>query len=159
MPCLHDNGMLVQRIPIPREGLHMHNKRQDQDRWLAYGYWRVSREFRPPTDIIELEDKIVVMVEIAALRPQDLSITLQAQSLMIAGRRDRPAFPTQDGGAAYHQVEIGYGEFRIEIALPWAVQRDNVTAAYRDGLLQVELPRQSARQIAVRDTTEGEANA
>ncbi len=132
----------------------MHKKRPEQDRWLTYGHWRVSREFRPPTDVIELEDRIVVLVEIAALRPEDLTITLDAGSLIIAGKRDRPAFPIQDGGAAYHQVELGYGDFRIEVALPWAVQRDTVTAAYRDGLLQVDLPRQARQQIAIHDAAE-----
>jgi len=53
--------------------------------------------------------------------------------------------------AAYHQVEIGYGEFRVEVAIYWSLQRDSVTASYRDGLLQIELPRQGESQITVKD--------
>ena len=45
-------------------------------RWLDYSVWRPNRQFVPPTDVIEFEDRILVVVEIAALRPSDLSITL-----------------------------------------------------------------------------------
>jgi HSP20 family protein len=116
-------------------------------RWLDYSVWRPNRQFVPPTDVIEFEDRIVVVVEIAALRPSDLSITLLDNQLLITGTRERP--PLQN--AAYHQVEIGYGEFRVEIALSWSLQRDLVTATYRDGLLEVELPRQPQSQISVTD--------
>ena len=90
---------------------------------------------------------MLVVVEIAALRPTDLSITLLEDRLVIAGTRERPVLQN----AAYHQVEIGYGEFRVEIALQWSVQRDGVSATYRDGLLAVELPRQPESQISVKD--------
>ena len=116
-------------------------------RWLDYSGWRPNRQFVPPTDVIEFEDHILVVVEIAALRPADLSITLLENQLVITGTRERP--PLQN--AAYHQVEIGYGEFRVEIALPWSLQRDQVSATYRDGLLKVELPRQPQSQISVTD--------
>jgi HSP20 family protein len=109
--------------------------------------WRPNQQFVPPTDVIEFEDRVLVVMEVAALRPSDLSITLLEDRLVIAGRRERP--PLQN--AAYYQVEIGYGEFRVEIGLSWVVQRDSVSATYRDGLLEVELPRQPESQITVTD--------
>ena len=121
------------------------NSRERQ--WLEYSVWRSKRQFIPPTDVVEFADKVLVVVEIAALRPTDLSITLLEDRLVIAGTRERPALQN----AAYHQVEIGYGEFRVEIALQWSVQRDGVSATYRDGLLAVELPRQAESHISVKD--------
>lgn len=117
--------------------------------WLEYNSWHPSRQFVPATDVIEFEDKIRVQVEIAALRPTDLNITLQADRLVISGTRERP--PLQN--AAYHRVEIGYGEFRVEIMMNWSVVRDAVTATYRDGLLEVELPRQPKSHVTVQDGT------
>lgn len=122
---------------------------QPERHWLEYSVWRPTRQFIPPTDVVELPDKILVLVEIAALRPSDLSITLQEDRLVIAGTRERP--PLQN--AAYHQVEIGYGDFRVEVTLHWSVQRDGVSAAYRDGLLQIDLPRQAESHISVKDAT------
>ncbi len=121
--------------------------------WLEYTVWRSRQPFIPPTDVIEFPEKIVVMVEIAALRPSDLSITLQKNQLIIAGVRERPAQPK----AAYHQMEIGYGDFRVTIDLHWSVQSDSVSATYRDGLLYVELPRQPESQIPVHDPSKKDA--
>jgi len=121
------------------------NARERQ--WLEYSVWHSKRKFIPPTDVVEFADKVLVVVEIAALRPTDLSITLLDDRLVIAGTRERPVLQN----AAYHQVEIGYGEFRVEIALQWSVQRDGVSATYRDGLLAVELPRLPESHISVKD--------
>ena len=123
------------------------SRERSERRWLEYSVWRPGQQFVPPTDVIEFEDRVLVVMEIAALRPADLSLTLLEDRLVIAGTRERP--PLQN--AAYHQVEIGYGEFRVEIGLSWAVQRDSVSATYRDGLLEVEMPRQPESQITVTD--------
>ena len=120
--------------------------------WMEYNTWHPSRQFVPPTDVIEFADRIRVLVEIAALRPSDLNITLQADRLVISGTRERP--PLQN--AAYHQVEIGYGEFRVEVMLHWSVVRDAVAATYRDGLLEVELPRQPESRVTVKDAKDDE---
>lgn len=104
-----------------------------------------TRPFTPPTDVIELADKLIVLVEIAGMRASDFNITLLDHHLLITGTREFP----QHTNAAFHQVEIGFGEFRVEVALPWIVEREQVTATYETGFLQVELPRKPARQINV----------
>ena len=117
-------------------------------RWLLM-IRQNSRPFAPPTDVIELADRLVVLVEIAGVRTSDLSITLMDRHLVISGMREQPQF----SNPAYHQVEIGFGEFRIEVLLPWAVARENVSASYDAGFLQVELPRKSGRQIPIVDVS------
>ena len=123
------------------------SRERPQRHWLEYTVWRPAQPFIPPTDVIEFADKVLVLVEIAALHPSNLNITLLDDRLVIAGIRERPVLQN----AAYHQVEIGYGEFRVEVAIYWSLQRDSVTASYRDGLLQIELPRQGESQITVKD--------
>lgn len=139
----------------------MQRKRQEQEplyevqppekQWV-FMIRHSNRTFSPPTDVIELADKILVIVEIAGMRAADLNITLLEHLLVISGQRERPQHPSP----AYHQVEIGYGEFRIEVALPWHVNREAVTASYEAGFLQVELPRTSPRQIRVVEVNDGE---
>jgi HSP20 family molecular chaperone IbpA len=47
-------------------------------------------------------------------------------------------------------VEIGYGEFRVEVQLSHMVERDHVNATYRDGFLQLELPlRSDGQQVTI----------
>jgi HSP20 family protein len=136
----------------------MHKRRKDSDppyemqsvdrHWLIM-IRQNTRPFTPPTDVIEMGDKVVILVEIAGMRTSDLSITLLDNQLVISGTRERPQFQHP----AYHQVEIGFGEFRIEVNLPWSVERDGVSASYEAGFLQVELPRKTGRQIPIVDVT------
>jgi HSP20 family protein len=108
---------------------------------------RPNRPFIPPTDVIELADKLVIIVEIDGMNPGDFSISLQNRRLTISGSRERPPMQHQ----AYHQVEIGFGDFRIDLNLPWVADRDGVSATYQHGFLQVELPRRPAEEVQIVD--------
>lgn len=118
---------------------------------------KIRRRFVPPTDIIELDDRLLIVAEIAGMQPDDFSITLFNRRLVISGARR----PTVDDFKALHRLEIGYGEFRIEVSLPWSADGDQVIATYRDGFLQVELPRLPEVNVPVIDvgaTTREEHN-
>lgn len=110
-----------------------------------------NRPLNPPTDVIEYADRVVVIVEIAGVHTSDLNITLLDRQLVITGTRDQPQHPDR---AFHHRMEIGFGAFHIEVPLPWAVERETVTASYENGFLQVDLPRKSARQIQVIDVAD-----
>lgn len=130
-------------------------ERQPGERqWVVQGYmvWRPNTHFNPPTDVIELNDRLVVRVEVAGMRPDSFTVALMNHHLVISGTRERPLIE----GAAYHQVEIGYGDFRVQVLLPWLVEADEVNATYRDGFLEVELPRRLDTLVRVVDVTEGE---
>ncbi|GAB4519905.1 MAG: hypothetical protein OHK0046_29460 [Anaerolineae bacterium] len=114
---------------------------------------RSTKYFMPPFDVIALEDRIVVQVEVAGMQLQDFNITLNNHHLVIRGVRHRPNF---DSEATYHRVEIGFGEFRLDIPLPWTLVTDQVSASYRDGFLSIDLPRHPETQIQVTD--KGQAN-
>jgi HSP20 family protein len=124
----------------------MHDaKRSNPERaWSIRGYtvWQVNRPFKPPTDVIELPDRVLVLVEIAGMRAHQIEVAIAGRELVISGERERPAL----NATGYHQMEVGYGEFRVDVTLPFPVDRDAVTAVYRDGFLHVELPRQPDAQ-------------
>ncbi|GAB4480615.1 MAG: hypothetical protein Kow00124_27540 [Anaerolineae bacterium] len=98
--------------------------------------------WRPPTDVIEDEGRLYVIVEIAGMREADFTITLAGQRLIITGSRPVQRHLRSEMRLAFHQLEINYGEFRTEVMLPWAVDEDEVTADYEDGFLMIVLPRQ-----------------
>ncbi len=106
-----------------------------------------SHIWRPPTDVFELEDRLVVLVEIGGMRDGDFSVVLQDRKLAISGTRRRVVHER----IAYHQMEVLYGEFRTEVSLPWPVNRDEVAATYREGFLRVELPHARNQQIHIVD--------
>ena len=89
----------------------------------------------------------MILVELAGMQPDAFKIGLNNQMLTISGTRDQPEFEE----AAFHQAEIGFGEFRIQVAIPWSVYPENVTATYSDGFLRLDLPRQQARRVHIVD--------
>lgn len=111
-------------------------------RWVIV---RHASIWHPPTDVYEMDERLIVVVEIAGMRDSDFSVVLQGQRLTISGERQRVT--TRD--CAYHQLEIPYGEFRTEVSLPWPVAHDEVTANYRDGFLRVELPHAPSQKIQI----------
>jgi HSP20 family protein len=113
-------------------------------RWVVM---RQANVWRPPTDVFELEDRLVVMVEIGGMRDGEFNVVLQDRRLTISGTRRR-AIHDQ---IAFHQMEVRYGEFRTEVSLPWPVSREGVSATYREGFLRVELPHARNQQIHIVD--------
>jgi HSP20 family molecular chaperone IbpA len=111
--------------------------------------WRfVSRPrlWRPPTDVYELNDSIVIRMEIAGMEESNFSISLHDRQLIIAGvRSDTPE------RRAYYQMEIPFGEFALEIDLPLAVDASQVTASYTDGFLKIVLPKAQAHFIEIEE--------
>ncbi len=97
--------------------------------------------WRPPTDVIEDEGRLYVIVEIAGMSEADFTITIAGQRLIIAGSRPVQQHLRSELRLAFHQLEINYGEFRTEVMLPWVVNEDEVAAHYEDGFLTIVLPR------------------
>lgn len=109
--------------------------------------WTVRpHAWRPPTDVYELDQTIVVRVEIAGMRENDFSISIQDRNLVIRGMRvDMPE------RRAYHQMEIRYGEFQSDIELPVPVIVDKAQAEYQGGFLTIIMPKLKAQNIQITD--------
>lgn len=119
----------------------------DTGRWTT---WQHSQTWRPPTDVYETDDAVVVRVEIAGMREADFAVTLHDQLLIISGVRTDPS-----PKVAYHQLEVRYGEFRTEVYLHWAVDPVSISATYQDGFLVVSLPKARARRVTVIEVGNG----
>lgn len=107
--------------------------------------------WQPPTDVIEFEDHIMVVIELAGMRPEAIHVSVMNQRLVVSGER-MPAEMVR-GRAAYHQLEVRYGLFRSEVLLPWAVDEENIHASYLDGLLTIDMPRPRDRRAKVIEVT------
>lgn len=105
-----------------------------------------SYTWRPPTDVYETENTVIVRIEIAGMQETDFTISLRDRYLLIKGvRQDIPE------RRAYHLMEIRYGEFMSEVELPVPVVVEEVQAEYRSGFLTVVLPKPKPRQIRITD--------
>jgi HSP20 family protein len=110
-------------------------------RWVVM---RHTHTWRPPTDVYETDDAIIVRVEVAGMTEADFSLELQGRLLIIGGVRQDPS-----PKVAFHQMEIRYGEFRVEVYLHWAVDMESIKATYSEGFLQIALPKTQARKVHI----------
>lgn len=106
---------------------------------------RHSHAWHPSTDVMVDDERLIVVVEVAGMRNGEFHVTFANQRLTISGVRS----PKEQGHAAYHQLEVRYGEFRTDVAMPWAVDEDKIVAHYEDGFLQVELPRAMPMKVHI----------
>ncbi len=109
-----------------------------QGAWESFGSWPQASAmiWRPPTDVYETRDELVVIVELAGVPEDDMAVTLFSDLLVIEGRRKQPPCAQMN---ACHQLGIKYGDFRAEVHVPGPVDSEKVSAEYKNGLLKIVL--------------------
>jgi HSP20 family protein len=106
--------------------------------WESFGAWShpSSIVWRPPTDVYETREKLIVVVELAGVAEDDMAVTLFSDLLVVEGTRQQAIVTEMN---ACHQLGIKYGEFRAEVHVPFPVEHAKVKAEYKNGLLTVTL--------------------
>lgn len=103
-----------------------------------------GRFWQPPIDIHETEEAVVVKVELAGVKADDLQVSLTPDDriLNISGTRSE-SHGDREGRVRCHQLEIYFGPFERAVGLPSGIRldRDAIKATYRDGFLAVTLPK------------------
>jgi len=110
-------------------------------RWVNSGQQGV---WRPPTDVYETDDSVVVKVEIAGMERDDFLVSLEGRRLTINGFRRDPAEKR-----AYQRMEVLYGQFEAEVHLVRAVDEGRIEAVYENGFLIVRMPAAKPHQVPV----------
>jgi HSP20 family protein len=109
--------------------------------------------FRPPVDFFETAEGLTLRLDLAGVGPDDFSISLAGQELLIRGQR-KP--PPHQGISRFLLAEIGFGAFERAFNLPIPVDPKAIEARYADGVLTVKLPRKfpPTRKIPVHSPRE-----
>jgi len=105
--------------------------------------------WQPPFDIEEQTDRYLLHVELPGLKLEDIKITIENNQLTIRGEKTRTE---EQKSATYHRLERVYGTFERTFTLTHAVKSDKVEATYRDGVLEVSVPKAEeakAREIPI----------
>jgi HSP20 family protein len=104
----------------------------------------------PPVDIEETKDHYLVRAELPGMKQDEIKITVEDNRLVIRGEKRREA---EQSGTNYHRAERVYGQFERAFTLTHAVRQDRIEAIYKDGVLEVQLPKAEeakAREIPVK---------
>ncbi len=108
--------------------------------------------WRPALDIFEVEGGIMIIAELAGVREEDLSVTVEQGHLRIAGVRRAPRVDDSKGPL---QLEIEYGPFERVAAVPSGAEPERVAARFQDGLLSVYVPCRREKHV-IHVAVEGE---
>ncbi|MFQ5722935.1 MAG: Hsp20/alpha crystallin family protein [Terriglobia bacterium] len=92
----------------------------------------------PAVDIVESDNDIVLRADLPGLDPKQLEVSVQDGTLTLKGERKFERDVKEDN---YRRVERAYGSFMRSFALPQWVDPDKVDAQYRNGVLEVKLPK------------------
>jgi len=108
------------------------------DRWL------------PDVDVFESTSCVVVRVELAGVRSEDLRVTVDAGTLRVSGVR---RVTDRSDVKRLHQMEIATGPFERRVQIPVPIDREAVSANLADGFLTVVLPRRESgpRQVEIEE--------
>ena len=98
----------------------------------------MERVWAPAVDVYETKDALVVTAELPGLNEKDIHLSIVGDVLNVRGERHWNQEVKQEN---YYRGERWYGKFERTLSLPIPVQADKVTAAYRDGVLTVKLPK------------------
>jgi HSP20 family protein len=97
-----------------------------------------DRLWAPLADMHEDKDDLYVTFELPGVREKDVNVSITGDVLTVRGDR-RFEQDVKEGG--YHRIERVYGKFERSLPLPIPVQADKVKATYRDGVLEIRLPK------------------
>lgn len=105
-------------------------ERQNQ---MTQGAWT------PAVDVSETESALVVRAELPGLSHDDIDLSLHDNVLTLKGEKKQQG---KQDGENFHRTECCFGAFTRSFSLPAAVKQDDIQAKFKDGILEITLPKQ-----------------
>jgi HSP20 family protein len=104
----------------------------------------------PAIDVSETEDSIILRAEVPDINPEDLDISITDDTLRIKGETKQERVEEAGG---VQRTERRYGAFSRTLQLPCRIDMDDVKATYKEGILNIVMPKcspEQAREIKVK---------
>ncbi len=92
----------------------------------------------PAVDIYETDENIVLKAELPGVDKSEVSVEVKDNTLILKGERKREKELKEEN---YHRIERSFGTFVRSFSLPVTVKQDQVKAKFKDGVLEVTLPK------------------
>ncbi|RCK74338.1 MAG: Small heat shock protein [Anaerolineae bacterium] len=92
----------------------------------------------PAVNLWVSDEGIIVTAEVPGIQPEDIDVSVVNDLLTISGER-QPEQHSEE--VRYHRRERGCGKFARSIQLPFAVDANKVEASFKDGVINITLPR------------------
>ncbi len=117
------------------------------ERWL--GAWD-EEIVTPVLDVYEEKDDIIVKAELPGMDKDEIEVDILDSELILKGEKKKEEKVEEKD---YYRCERSYGAFRRAVELPMDVQADKIKASFKNGILEVRLPKTEkakAKEIKVK---------
>lgn len=102
-----------------------------------------SRGWTPNTDIMETEDSVVILMDLAGISKEEIKVEGDENVLKVSGLRARKP---QQKIKRFHRMEIDYGPFEKLFRVPPGLEMDKIQAVHKDGFLEITLPKKKVEE-------------
>jgi HSP20 family protein len=129
----------------------------EMSRWmnLFEGQDRTAKNWVPALDVWETDNDVVYAFDLPGIPEDKISIEVADGTLTVSADRDHTEEVSDD---RYYRFERRFGSFSRAVGLPQGVREDQINASYRNGVLEVRVPKpeeKKPRRIALSETVDG----
>jgi HSP20 family protein len=103
---------------------------------LLEGNGRTNQAWVPALDVWETEEEVVYALDLPGIPEDKISVELDDGALTITGEREQAQQETQD---RFYRYERRYGTFSRTFGVPQGVTESDVSAEYKNGVLEVHV--------------------
>ena len=104
---------------------------------------KVETAFKPRVNVAEDDECYHVEAELPGVKKGDIEVEYSNNLLTIKAQRKEEK---EKKSKNYHRIESFYGTFQRSVDIPNAVEENNITAEFKDGMLKMELPKSKGKQ-------------
>jgi HSP20 family protein len=97
-----------------------------------------SSTWLPSVDVWETESELVLSFDLPGISEDDIAVELDDNVLTVSGRRERTS---EHSNERFYRFERRFGTFSRSVTLPPGVQEDSIAADYRNGVLEIRIPK------------------
>jgi len=95
-------------------------------------------DWAPAIDVQETDGEYLISADLPAVKKEDVKVSVQDGILAVEGERRQER---EEKGKKFHRIERSYGKFVRRLTLPTDVDQEKLAAEFKDGVLQVHLPK------------------
>lgn len=133
----------------------------EMSRWMNGFLDSSSRgqNWAPALDVWETDTDVVYSFDLPGIPEEQISIEVADGTLTVSAEREKNEEVAED---RYYRVERRFGSYSRAVGLPQGVDESRIAASYRDGVLEVRVPKPEAaspRKIAVSSTVDSNADS
>jgi HSP20 family protein len=102
-------------------------------------------EWAPAVDLAEDDENFTITADLPDVKKEDMNVSVENGYLTISGERHHES-EDEDSKKKYHRIERSYGSYVRRFAVPENVDAEAISASFKDGVLEVKIPKIEPRE-------------